>query len=157
LGLPGVREREFRLKLIWCKDVDSRYIIMCLSVTTECDKTHPKKPTSIVASANSVWMFEKMPPIGGVPQTKVTLMSTVDLKGILGARATKTVAVKFMKIISTLRLKHDRSRDMNAYNRSQIVEKLSGLVVDSSNDFEKNFADTLGMDQVYGAFPLFNT
>ena len=64
-------------------------------------------------------MFEKMEPIGNVPQTAVTLSAQVDLGGVFSSKSasllTKVAAPKYLSLLSDLRKRLDKSREIQEY------------------------------------------
>jgi len=113
--IPGFAEREFRLKATWKKD-DLGNALVYFEDTSECDITHPVKSKSVVTSVQTFWFFEPLPSIGGVPQTKVTLTSKVNLRGAIPSRIMNALAPRFASTVSDLRKKFDRNRSIDTAN-----------------------------------------
>lgn len=155
--IPGFLEREFRTKVIWHKD-DKGRVLLDFADTTERDHSYQvKSKRSVRGSVRTVWSFEQLPPVGGISQTKVFFTTRVNLGGAIPSSVMNTLASKLLSAASDLRKKFDRSREIDAYNRLQIVDKMKNLAVDSYNNFDENFKDLQGMQEVHTAFPLSST
>eukprot|EP00520_Triparma_pacifica_P019297 CAMPEP_0118632396 /NCGR_PEP_ID=MMETSP0785-20121206/424_1 /TAXON_ID=91992 /ORGANISM="Bolidomonas pacifica, Strain CCMP 1866" /LENGTH=140 /DNA_ID=CAMNT_0006523167 /DNA_START=522 /DNA_END=941 /DNA_ORIENTATION=- len=62
--------REGRSKITWMK-VDGK-IVMDVSDTKDVADEDPSKEGNVLVSAHAVWIFERLDPVGEIPQTAVT-------------------------------------------------------------------------------------
>lgn len=153
LGIPGMAQREFRLKVLWKTDHDGN-VIIDITNTTGCDKSHPVKPKTVAASAHTVWKFQALPPIENVSQTRVTFMSRADLKGTIPSQIINKMVPKFASIVPDLRKKFDRKREIDALNRSLIVKRLINAPIQRAAE-RTAFCGSFESKEInYGAFPL---
>ena len=123
----GFAQRDWRIKVTWFKSVVDNSIFIYFSDTAECDETHPVKPKSVVASAHTVWKFQTLPMIGEIPQTKVIFTSKVDVGGAVPSAIMNRLVTRMVRNISDMRKLFDKSKDVDAYRRLVIVEKMTKL------------------------------
>jgi hypothetical protein len=80
------------------------------------------------AHANSYFhalrRYEKLAPVGTVPQTKVTIRQQVDLKGKVPAFVMNKGAVRQLSILTILRQNNDRSLEIDGRNRERFLKRL---------------------------------
>ncbi|GMH52305.1 hypothetical protein TrRE_jg5725, partial [Triparma retinervis] len=81
LGAQGLSEREWRTYCCWKKEEGDKF---CWTVYKDTDLLNDDLPLSsgtVLASATTTWMFEALTTHGGIPQTRATFTSRVDIKG----------------------------------------------------------------------------
>ena len=146
----ALSEREFRTVVMWHRDDEQGRILLDFENTNGCDLSHPIKPKSVLASQKTVWIFEPLPSIGDIPQTKVTLTSRIDLKSVFTSQSMNNLAPRFWSIVSDLRKRLDRSIGIDAFKRSQTIERIRSLEVESVLDVTGGFEAEPGMQRVGG-------
>ncbi|GMI20019.1 hypothetical protein TrCOL_g10403, partial [Triparma columacea] len=97
LGIPGFSPREGRSKVTWYKEDDGK-VIIDVADTKELHKDFPVKAGNVVVKIHTVWVFEPLDSIGGVPQTSVTFMTKVDLGGIFFSSIVNKLAPRFLGV-----------------------------------------------------------
>jgi hypothetical protein len=147
LGLPGFALRDGRSKVIWCKQ-DNGKVIVDVSHTKELEREYPVKAENVLVKIHTVWVFEPLDPIGGVPQTSVTLTTHVDLGGIFFSSVINQLAPRFLTIVSDLREKFDKSKEIDTFKRQQIIEKFEEIAIEGSQGIESHFDEIDGAQEI---------
>jgi len=149
LGVRGLSNREYRLKCLWRTEEDKAWVIY--ESTGNIDQGIPVKPGHVVAAAATTWLFESLPCIGSTPQTRCTFITQNDLSGVIPTFFINAIAPQqAAKPVISLRKKFDRSREIDAYNRSQIAERMRMLEASSTVTFDESFEVKQGMAKVSG-------
>jgi len=78
LKIPGLGPREWRQRVIWRREGSDR-IVVVYEDTKDLDNEMVMKSSHVLASARSVWAFERLPSLCGIPQTRVSFASRVDI------------------------------------------------------------------------------
>jgi len=118
--------------------------------TDELDDQIEIDPQHVRMSAHSVWRFEPLPPIGDIPQTRAIFTIKTNLAGAFPTKVINVLGPRFLTIVSMMRQKFDRSRDLDLASRLQIVEKLRSLQVKNGNSFDLDFLAVPGAEKVGG-------
>ena len=117
LGIPGFSLREARNKITWKKLNDK--VMFVVSDTNDLLEEFPIGKGNVLIQSHIVWMFEKMEPIGNVPQTAVTLSAQFNLGGVFSSKSasllTKVAAPKYLSLLSDLRQRFDKSKEIQEY------------------------------------------
>jgi hypothetical protein len=131
LGIPGFAYRDFRTKMTWKREtVDGRDVVWINTQSTDdLTKEHPVKFGHIVGTVHTIWMFESLPPLGGVPQTRATYQTQVDFNSPIPFAVIENLATKFLTAASTLRKKFDKTNEIDKPRRMEIVKKMKNLKV----------------------------
>ena len=80
LGIKGLFNREFRMKGVWKIYEESGKALLAYEDSDELDDRYPRfKIGRVAASARTACMFEPLPTIHGIPQTRVTFVGRVDV------------------------------------------------------------------------------
>ncbi|GMI47646.1 hypothetical protein TrCOL_g5426 [Triparma columacea] len=156
LGIPGFVPRDGRSKVTWFKQHDGKAIIY-FTDTEDLKEEFPVKTGNVTVKGHSVWVFEPLDPVGGVPQTSVTFTTKVDLGGVVFSSIVNKIAPSFLAQVSDLRKKFDRSRDIDASTRIQIVRGIGEIKAISTETFDTKSLEVEGKQKVEGAFPLADT
>ena len=119
LGKRGLSNREFRLQGVWqvCEDGAA---FLAYEDTSALDKQHPDKIGNVAASAQTACVFEPLPAVCGIPQTRVTLASRVDCK----ASYANASLGKLFNNLSKLRLKFQRDHEIDEASRALISRQI---------------------------------
>ena len=102
--------------------------------------------SSKTASVHLAFMFE---PLGSVtsrliPQTKVTAVASFDFRQQLSSAAVNFMAAQVCKHLSDLRIKFDRSIEIDDVRRSDITERIKLAKRFTGGDFASRFEDKDG-------------
>ena len=103
----------------------------------------------VVRTENAVvYKYERLEPVGGVPQTRVTFSQQADMGGLLPTFVVNQLAPKQLMHLSKMRKQFDKSLEIDGATRAQNV----GLIADHMEQYseeeyslleegEKHFAD----------------
>ena len=86
-----------RHKVTWMKGDDGSIMIDC-SDAEELLEAHPIGKGNILLTVHTAWLFKPLPPDGNTPQTEVTLVTKVDLKGAIPPSFMRPIAARFLTI-----------------------------------------------------------
>ncbi|GMI43036.1 hypothetical protein TrCOL_g3874 [Triparma columacea] len=147
LGLPGFNPRDGRNKIIWLKQDDGK-VIIDVADTDELQVDFPVKAGNILVKIHTVWVFEPLDPIGDVPQTSVTFTTKVDLGGYFYSSIMNKIAPRFLAQISDLRKKFDKSKEIDAFKRQQIIAKFEEIAIEGAPGIESHFDEIDGAQEI---------
>jgi hypothetical protein len=124
--VPRILPREWVIKLIWKKVNDAvadKTIIYCEGLSEHPD--YPSNPGRYVrGSMAALNVYEKLPPVDGVPQTRVSWTQTVNLGGFVPKRFANKLAPAMIVHLSKLRLKFDKSWELDISSRQRTVDMI---------------------------------
>ena len=123
--IPGFVPREWRNRVVWKRDGDQLVIIY--EDTTDLDEEISLN--GVRGSAQSAWVFERMPHLQDIAQTKVTFVSRVDIAIPLPKFAMNMQARKFAKNLSMMRNKFDKSLEIDKARRKSLVPRIEQMIV----------------------------
>jgi hypothetical protein len=131
LGIPGFAYRDFRTKITWKREnLDGRDVVWInFQSTDDLTKEYPIKFGHIVGTSHTIWMFESLSPLGGVPQTRVTLQTQVDFHSPIPYAVIEKLGTKFLSNASRLRKDFDKTNEIDKPRRMEIVKKMKDLKV----------------------------
>ena len=138
LGIPGLSNREWRVKGVWEACDDGTYFLT-YEDTDELNEQYPVKVGNVVASSRAAWLFEPLPKVGNISQTRVTLVARADIKCGISGFIMDRLILGFGKNLSLLRERFDRSLDIDAEKRSTIIGLMRSLEGFSDKDFSHYF------------------
>ena len=107
--------------------------------TDELDDQYPPKVGSVAASVRTACMFEPLPAIYGIPQTKVTFVARVDVRGIVPAAFTNAFVGRYFSNLSKMRSKFERDQEIDRTSRAAIYEMIKAV----NGHHAANFGDRL--------------
>ena len=127
-AVPGLSPREFVCRVLWSwgggrGTALDRDKLLCVYQTID----HPQFPETsafVRATALSFFFYEKMPPIGNVPQTRVAYIQQVDLMGNIPKFYLNGLGVQNMMYISRMRRFHDKSHSLEVENHKEMLKRL---------------------------------
>ena len=153
---PGLSDREWRMKMVWERCDDGTYFLT-YEDTNELDDEFPVETGSVVASSRAAYLFEPLPKVGNIPQTRVTYVGRVDMKGSIPRFIMNKLTLRTGKNVSLLQNRFNRCDEIDTASRSAITKEIKlGSVLKSvaGNDtFAKRFVKKDGMVRYDGAFP----
>ncbi|GMI57913.1 hypothetical protein TeGR_g6018 [Tetraparma gracilis] len=120
-NIPTFSPREFMTRSVWRWESDT----MLLAVTESClaDK-HSIRPGIVRASVLTLEKFERLDPLGEIPQTRITSKQQPDMGGFIPSRAVRGAAVGQMMYLSTMRKQFDRSLELDGKKREELVKMI---------------------------------
>ena len=143
LGVPGFSNREWRIKMVWEKCDDGTYFAACEN-TKDLDEEFPVKAGNVVASSQVAWLLEPLPKIGNIPQTRVSFVARVDVKGAVPNFIMNQLTGNLTRNVSLMRKKFDKSDEIDAENRSIIISRMKAMKDYQMVDFEHRFNEIKG-------------
>ena len=152
MGVLRFAPREFKVKLIWKKEDNGNVYLFIFSSD---DNVEDFKPSAkcVTAAVETVWLFEPMQAVGTVAQTRVTFASKVDLKGFIPSAVMNLLTINFLASASNLRKQFDKSKEIDASNRSVIVRQIGNISSLTRKSFEERFQPMAGEKKVENALP----
>jgi len=136
IGLPGFHQREFVNLQLWARRGDKLIGIYCHTESVE----FPVNSTYVRGLATELSVYEKLKPVGGIPQTRVTLTTQVDLGGIIPHFAVDASAADFLGSAVALRKLFDKSVEIDKASRTIFVDMIASHDAPYS-DAEKKLID----------------
>ena len=119
----GFHKREWVSSAIW-KWVGGGRDTLRLVFTSVEDEDYPLDEAKVVrASSEILYTYEKLPEKSGVPQTKLTFLFELDLGGRIPRRVYNSEGggISLLAFVSNLRVKFDKSKEIEAAVRAQNV------------------------------------
>jgi hypothetical protein len=106
--------REFFMRTVWRWRSETVLVVATAPL--------PAPPNSKYTRATSylLWVFEQLPE--AIEQTRVTLVQTVNMGGIIPPSAVTKGAIKQLSMLSAFRKKYDRSKNVDARRRQEFRE-----------------------------------
>ncbi|GMI45735.1 hypothetical protein TrCOL_g13458, partial [Triparma columacea] len=141
LGVPGLSKRQWRSKITW-KRVDNGKIVMVVADTLGLLDKSPI--LHVLGSGNTIWIFEALPSVRGMPQTAVTFTGKVNLGGAVPTFIMNMLASRFLSQVSDLRKRFDKSQEIDKSKRLQVAESLQRLTVTSIKGLDDALEDVEG-------------
>ena len=143
-GVPGFQTRQFLTSMIWKRQGETLVMVADAAEHTDI----PPNPAYIQGTTTTYTVFEKLPPLGEVPQTRATFTQQVDLMGSIPKFVVNGGVVKQAMFFSVRRLKLERSLEIDGATRARNVEMITGHAEQYSGeekallkDGEKHFTD----------------
>ena len=123
LGVKTFAPREWLTKVVW-KMVDEDTMIVCYEDVEDGRFPVGAGKGFVRASSGTFWKFERLPEVRGYPQTRVTYVQQVDLKGFIPALVMNSRVVQSLEFLSTMRKTFDNSLEIDAGRRAAIVQMI---------------------------------
>ncbi|GMH58858.1 hypothetical protein TrLO_g8001 [Triparma laevis f. longispina] len=156
-GIKSFALREWLVKFVW-KMVDENTMIVGYEDTEDDNFPIGVRKKYVRASSGAFWKYERLPEVSGTPQTRVTYCQQVDLKGFMPLFVMNSRIVQTLEYLSTMRKKFDKSLEIDAGQRAEIVKKIKreeevgGL--EASAQFEALFEERQGSERPSRKFEL---
>ncbi|GMH94195.1 hypothetical protein TL16_g12834 [Triparma laevis f. inornata] len=122
LKVTGFRQKEFRTIVVW-KKVSEDKMVVCYDDTDAMDEEHPRDPNIVYGSSRSIWEYERLPDVEGVPQTRVLFVARVDVAGSVPNFVMNRLVKGFAKSMTNMRKKFDKSLEIDA-TRSAAIKQM---------------------------------
>jgi hypothetical protein len=143
IGL-GLTDRENYTKMVW-KRLDENTIV---TANDSCSPTaafkHEEKG-SVTARYTALLSYDRLPPIGNVAQTKVSLRVHANMGGLIPPAFVNTGGVNQMMHLSRMRMKFDRSAFIDAASRTKIVEAVKSHADEYSEEENRTVNESLSL------------
>jgi len=107
--IPGFQPREFVSAQIWRRQGDNLEVVYCNTKHVD----FPLNPSLVRGISFSLYEYEKLPPVEGLPQTRVTYTQQLDLGGAIPKFAVDGKAVQQLMYLSILRKRFDKSLEID--------------------------------------------
>ena len=146
LSIPGFQPREFLNSLIWKRQGDKLAVVY--EPTSHED--FPPNPEYVRATSRIYYEYEKLRPLGGTPQTRVTLTQQVGFGGLLPRSVNDGQAVNQLLYLSTMRVRFDKSSEIDGATRARNVETIM------KHDDEYSAEEMKFVEDGEGQFEVFN-
>ena len=129
-GISSVHPREWLSTQIWSWENSDRQKLIIVSAPKEDELLAPRSTEFVRAESFSLLTFEKMEAlevVGNIfPRTKVTFMGQNSLGGNIPVNFVDRHFRKFLKHIGEMRMKFDRSLEIDGTNRAAFVANSMG-------------------------------
>jgi hypothetical protein len=122
-------DREWRSYGCWQKDEAEKVYWTVYQDTDRLNKDFPLHFNVVQASATTTWKFEELQSTGGFPQTRVIYVARVDIAGAVPTFIMNHLSVGFASNMIGFRKKFDKTKDIDAPRRMQLVERMKQLKV----------------------------
>jgi len=144
--VPGFQPREFLTAQVWQQQGDK------LSVAYDDDEHEdfPRIPSLVRGLTNIHYEFKKLPPVGSLPQTRVTYTQQVDPGGAIPKFVVNGQVVYYLMYLSAMRKRFDKSLDIDGGARMRNVEMIKG------HDVEFSAEETKLLESGEKQFAMFN-
>ena len=136
-SVPGIQPREWHMRIIW-KWIDEKTLHITYS-DVDHDSDHDSsggRRDSVRRSMSGVHdrrnviktnsdlshKFETLEPINGVPQTRVTYTTRMDLKGIIPGFIIQKQGASHLMCVSRMRTRFDRTLEIDTGKRAEFAE-----------------------------------
>jgi len=110
--VPGLKPREMIQSLIWKWGKWGDKLVVVYD-TLENNKNFTPNPAYVLANATGFYEYEKLKPLEGFPQTRVTWTQQVDLKGFVPKFVVNGQAVNQLMHLSAMRRRFDKSPEID--------------------------------------------
>jgi hypothetical protein len=132
LGIPGFRPREWVTSQIWKWESPSTLEVFSDSIS---HVDFPLRDEYVRATSTVLYKYDKLAEVGGTPQTRVTLIQRVDLRGNIPKRAVgEGAVVNQMMYLNKMRLRFDESLKIDASSRAMIVKTVKNHSAEYSDE-----------------------
>ena len=118
----GFQPREFLSRRVWRKQEDGSHVVAYEPIDLP---SHPLTSKYVRGSALSLMTYDALPPVSGIPQTRVTLTTVMTLNGSAPRAALLSVAARFLQQNVALRKEFDKSLELDGKVRAQIVTMIT--------------------------------
>jgi len=121
-GVLGFAPREWVLRLLW-KKLAADTVVVCYESIPGQNEVNNK----YVRATNSVYnKYERLEPLGGVPQTRVTWTQKFELGGSIPRQIVNQGTLKQLVYLSAMRKHFDKSSEIDRGARTRNVEMIMG-------------------------------
>ena len=153
LGVGGLFKRDFRVKGVW-QVYENGTAFLAYEDTNDLDEKYPaNRLSTVTATIKTACMFKPLRAARGIPQTKVTFVARVDMKGAIPTIFTNRLVEKYFSNLSKMRLKFERDHKIDGTSRAAIRKRIKATKgYHDTINFSGRFADM--KDKVRDTFML---
>jgi len=119
--IPGFSPREFTGSKIWKRQGDKLVVVF----DGVDDPAFPPNPLYVRGTSTVYVEYEELPPIGELPQTRVTYTMKVDLGGLIPKAVVNSRAVDQLMYLNAMRKRCDKSPEIDAGARARSVQMIA--------------------------------
>ncbi|GMI30415.1 hypothetical protein TeGR_g15014 [Tetraparma gracilis] len=117
-NIPTFSPREFVARSVWRWESETELLLVTESCLAE---QYPIRPGIVRASVTTLRKFERLDPVGEIPQTRITWTQQPDMGGFIPSKAVRGAAVGQMMYVSTMRKRFDKSPAIDAASNLRLV------------------------------------
>ncbi|GMI41293.1 hypothetical protein TeGR_g7447 [Tetraparma gracilis] len=117
-NVPTFSPREFVTRYVW--RWESETVLLVVSESCLAEK-YPIRPSIVRGSVVTLEKFERLEPIGVIPQTRITWTQQPNMGGLIPSRAVRGAAVGQMMYLSSMRKRFDKSPAIDAASNLRVV------------------------------------
>ncbi|GMI24816.1 hypothetical protein TeGR_g13144, partial [Tetraparma gracilis] len=122
-NIPTFSPREFVTRSVWRWESETVLLVVTESCLAE---QYPVRPGIVRASVLTLEKFERLDPVGEVPQTRIAWMQQPDMGGLIPSQAVRGAAVGQMMYVSKMRKRFDKSPAIDAASSLRLVTMIEG-------------------------------
>jgi hypothetical protein len=105
-NIPTFSPREFVTRVVWRWESETALLVAFESILTE---QYPIRPGIVRGSVVTLHKFERLAPIGEIPQTRITWTQQPDMGGFIPSQAVRGAAVGQMMYVCSMRCAEDKA------------------------------------------------
>jgi len=124
VGVPGFLPREFVMNQLWKWDDEDQTKLTIAYGPSDHDQFPPHPLRHVRAQSWYRWTFEKLSPVGDVPQTSVKYEMMLNFGGSIPAFLVSSGAVKQLAYLTKMRRFFDRALETDLWQRSLTVKQI---------------------------------
>ena len=121
----NLAKRSFGFRVIWKRISEEEFCVVHVDSELENLKIEEGESNIVRATAPVFCHFARLPPKGGVPQTKMSYYMKTDLKGNIPRKVVEARALSFFMWLLRLKAKYDRSADIDLNVRNSVIAELA--------------------------------
>jgi hypothetical protein len=140
LQIPGLSPREWVSQIFWKREGSDKLVVLYGKID-HADFPPLKKYTR--AANRSRWEYERMESVGGIPQTKITYLLQNELCGVFPKWAGPKLTVGQLMLLSSMRLRFDKSQEIDSANRVTFIGKIKNHATPYSDEENRMVDDGL--------------
>jgi len=140
LGVPGCLPREAVLRLVWKKQGLNSFRVAYES--TEVSE-FPHDPNFVRMVVAIDYLYEKLPDVSGVAQTRVTYTTQADVGGSVPKFVVNREAVDQLMYLSRMKRRFDKSLEIDASERSRNAALINAHTSEYSAQEDRILAEGL--------------
>jgi len=130
VNAPGFLPREFVVRQVW-QHQDAEKLVVIYESFEHAD--YPMRSEYVRGSSMTCSAYVQLPTVAGVPQTRVTSTSEIDMGGNLPRIAQKIGTLRFLRSLSATRNRFDKSPEIDGATRALNV----GLIADHVEQYSE--------------------
>ena len=155
--IHGFHHREFVWKVMWKRISVDEVIVFYAPIELNAVWNFPIAEGKVVRASFWTWVkFRRLPPFVGIPQTKISYMSQMDLAGYVPVDLINKLLPSRLMYLDRVRLVLDKSFEIDAAARADFVLKM-GEYQEYSPEENRQINDILTMLKDFDKLPEITT